>query len=182
MNTVPATAQKPKLKPNLTSVTPAGPPVEAPEIDTTTPIDISVIPFTHRDQPKWSAWMIGRMGEFWPHIGVMNYAGIMNQHMGQNSSLFIRAKKAILLAVVTRETLDPRPIVDIIFCFKHIPDDEQQNKDVRLLYRRVEDWAKHHGARYVRIMHPERIDMTQSRIKDALWCEEDKMFLKDLDK
>ncbi len=173
---------KQKTAPNLTSVTPAGPPPEPPEIDTTTPIDVSVIPFSHRDMPKWGAWLLYRLSDIWPQFTAMSYVGLTSQHMGPPTSLFIRGRKAILLAVITRETFDARPIADIVFCFKHHPDNQDEEKDVRLLFRHVENWAKRLGAKYVRILNQERVDSTLSRTKDNLWADEGKILLKDLDK
>ncbi len=175
------TAAKPKAKPNLTSVTPAGEVAPPPELDTATPIDVSVLPFNQLILPKWGPWMLARMQQHWPYLSGMNYLGALVPHMSSNGSLFIRAKRAVLLAVVTKETLDPRPFVDIVLCFKHRPDEQDEEKDVRLLFRRVEEWAKGMGAQDVRILHPERCDSTFSRLKDNLWADEAKYLRKGLD-
>lgn len=172
---------KAKQKVNLVSVTPSAPPPPGAEFDTTTPIDVSVIPFTQRELPKWGEWMLYRLAQHWPHLGPMNYAGMLMHHMADNGSLFIRSKKAILLAVVTRETFETRPIVDVVFCFKHHPDEQEEEKDVRLLFRRAESWGRSMGARYVRITKQERLDSTPSRTKDNLWADESKILMKDLD-
>lgn len=173
-----------KARPNLTSVTPSAPaaPPETEGMDTTTPMDTSVIAFTQRDFPKWGAWTLDRLQQFWPHLTGFNYMGILGQCMADRGTLFLRAKKALVMATVTREPMEPRPVCDIIFCFKHHPDDEQENKDVRLLFRRVEDWAKSQGVRYVRVLYPDRMDTTYSKTKDCLYADDVRVIVKDLDK
>lgn len=173
-------AIKAKKKTDLTKVTVAPPAPDRSSVDSTTPIDISILPFTQMNLQKWGPWLHSRMEEFWPHLTSMNYHGFILQQIN-NGSLFLYASRAIMLATVARETLEPRPIVDIEFGFKFEPEDEDQNKDIRLLIRRVEDWARGQGARYVRVKHPERIDMTLSRTEEALWADKVEIFMKDLD-
>ncbi len=177
--------QKPPVarpKPDLTTVTPAVPPPESEAMDTTTPMDISIRAFTMQDIPKWGAWALGRLALVWPHLTSFNYIGILGQCMADRGTLFLRAPRALIMAVVTREALSARPVCDIVFCFKHIIDDEQQNKDVRLLFRRVEDWARGQGVKQVRVLYPERLDTTYSRTKDALYGDDVKIIVKDLDR
>lgn len=177
------TAAKPeKAKLNLTSVTPPPPPPDAQKFDTTTPIDVSVIRFTQMHIAKWGPWMLARLAFLWPHFNSMNYIGILMQHMSSPGTLFIRSKFAVLLAVISRDTLDPRPVVDIIFCFKHHPDSQPEDKYVRMLFRHAEDWARSQGAMGLRVLHPERCDMTFSRTKEVLWGEEEKYLLKAITK
>lgn len=150
--------------PNLTAVTVAPESVAAAQPDTTTPVDITIQPYTMRDTPKWGKWMQYRLSRegYWPHLTELNYTGFLAQHIGQNTSLFIRAKRAVMLAVLTRETFDPRPVIDIVFLFMHDPADKDQNKDVRVLVRAAEKWGEGHGARMIRMLDPNRIDATMS--------------------
>jgi hypothetical protein len=182
MTAAAAQVSKAKSKPNLSTVTPMGRPPAPAEFDTTTPVDMSVLPFTAMFLPKWTPWLLARMEEFWPHLTTFNLGSYLAPYMNGNGSIMLRAKKAIILAVQSREAFDPRPTVDIVLCFKFDPDDQEQDKDVRLLFRRVDDWAKGMGAKEIQVKHPERIDLTPSRLKEVLWGEEVKIWAKDLDK
>lgn len=182
MSTPQAAPRPEKAKLNLTSVTPAVEPPEAPEIDTTTPIDVSIIPFTQRDFAKWGPWFFARLAFLWPHVTGANYLGMLMQHIASPGSLLIRSKHAVLLAVLTRESFDPRPIVDLVFCFKHRPDSQPEDKYARILFRQMEDWARDHGASGLRVLHPERCDLSFSRTKEVLWGDEQKYLLKTITK
>ena len=171
-----------KAKPDLTKATVAPPPVEPSAVDTTTPMDTSVLPFTMIYVPKWGPWLLSRLQEHWPHISEFHYKGILANLTNQNGNIFIRSKRAVLLATHSRETLEARPVVKVIFCFKFHPDDEDQNKDVRLLFRRVDEWAKSMGARYVRVETPAAVDLTPTRLKEILGGDEASYFVKDFDK
>lgn len=161
---------KPKI--NLTSVTPEPPPAETGEMDTKTPIDVSVIPFSQIHIAKWGPWLLARLQQHFSMFAPLNYIGILSHHMGSNHSLFIRSRYAILLAVISREPFEPRPYVDLVFCFKHVPEKPEQDKDARLLFRRMDEWARSHGALEIRILHPERCDLSFSRSKESLGAEE----------
>ncbi len=178
--TAPQAAQKTKL--NLTAVTPQPPPPENVPIDTKTPVDATVIPFTQLDTPKWGPWMMARLAFLWPHVNSMNYMSILMQIMGDKGSILIRSRRAIVLAVMTRESMEPRPVVDIIFCFKHDPNSQEQDKDVSLLFRRVEDWARGMGARGVRIMNPDNCDSARAKTRDILGAEDTRHMFKAITK
>lgn len=175
-----ATAQKP----DLTAVTPTtGRKVELPEYDTSTPVDQDVMPFSMIYMMKWRTWLMARMKEHWAHITEFNFNGIVAQHASQNGCMFIKAKRAILLATATRDALETRPVVKIIFCFKFHPENEDEDKDVRLLLRRVEEWANSQGAKEIRIENLEAFDMTRARLKnDFLKGESATYLVKGLDK
>lgn len=175
-------AQTTKAKLNLSAVTPQPPPPEDTKFDTTTPIDVSIIPFTQKDIGKWGPWLLARMAFIWPSFTNMNFQGLLLSHANTNSTLFIRSKFAILLAVVTRDTFDPRPVVDLVFLFKHHPADDAEDKFVRILFRHMEDWARSKGAGEIRVLHPDRCDMTFSRTKETLWGEEQKILVKAITK
>jgi hypothetical protein len=169
-------------KPNLESVTVSVPPPEPEAMDTTTPMDTSVLPFTHRDLPKWGPWTKYRMSQIWPHISNFSFVSQTAQIIADNSKLFIRSKYAILLASQGRETLDTRPVVDIVFCFMHHPERAEELADVKLLIKRVDEWSRRLGAKYIRAMHPERIDASFTTLKTYMLAKEDKLILKDLDR
>lgn len=173
-----------KPRPVLTSVTPMVAPPEVEPMDTTTPMDNSIRAFTRMDIPKWGPWVLARLQYFWPHLNTFNYVGLLGQFMSDRGTLLLRARKALIMAVITREPLEPRPVCDIVFCFKHTPDNEQENKDVRLLFRRVEDWARTQGVRYVRVLDADKMDTDYSRTKEILGESGDqvKYLRKDLDK
>ncbi len=169
-----------KVELNLASVTPQGPPIEMAEIDTTTPTDVTVIPFTEIHFAKWGPWVLGRLALIFPHLNNFNFRGILGQHIGVNTSLFLRTKKALILAVVTRETLEPRPYIDIVFCLKHFPEVQEDDKEVRLLFRRVEDWARGHGAIGIRMLHQDRCDMAFAKTKEGMRADEKKIVVKEI--
>ncbi len=170
-----------KAKPDLSTVTVAPPPPEPELIDTTTPVDTSVLPFTMIYMNKWGPWLLSRLQEHWDYISPLNFRGIVSGLTTQNGCIFIRAKRAILLAVASRDTLELRPVVKVVFCFKFHPEDDDETKDVRLLLRRVEEWAKTIGARYVRMENIAAIDLSPSRAKDALFGKDATYLVKDLD-
>lgn len=175
-----ATAQKA----DLTNVTPAtGARVPLPEYDTTTPVDQDVMPFSMIYMAKWRTWLMARMKELWPHLNDFNFNQTVAQFASQNGCIFIKAKRAILLASAARDPLETRPVVKIIFCFKFHPDDEDEDKDVRLLFRRVEEWAKSHGAKEIRIENLDAVDITRARLKNEILKGDNASYLvKGLDK
>lgn len=177
-----ASAKADKGKINLTSVTPSPPPPDRAEMDTTTPIDATVVPFTQLDTPKWGPWLMARLAFVWPHVNAMNYMSVLMQIMGDKGSILIRSRRAILMAVCSREALEPRPVVDIVFCFKHDPNSKEQDKDVKILTRRVEDWARGMGARGVRVMNPDTCDSTPGETRDILGAQDTKYIFKALTK
>ena len=185
MNTAVAVVEKTPSgadKPNLESVSIPPDPPEAEPLDTRTPMDVSVIPFTHRDLPKWGPWTQYRMSQHWPQISAFTFASHTAQLIGDNSKLFIRSMHAILLASHCRETLDMRPTVDIAFCYRHHPNRDEELNDVKLLIKRVDEWARRIGVRYIRVLHPERIDVPFGVLKTYMLAKEDKLILKDLDR
>ncbi len=173
---------KTKPRPDLTSVTPMMPAPEPEAMDTTTPMDISVLPFTMKEIPKWGPWLLARLNFLWPHFTASNYIGLMGQHMADSGTLLIKARKALLMAVATREAMNPRPVIDVVFIFKHVPEDEEQNKDVRLLVRHMENWGRSMGARGTRVLYPAHVDLTLSRAREIFVAEDVKYLGRDLDK
>ena len=183
MNAAAQAAMPTKKKgPDLSKVTPEGAYADPPEWDTTTPIDTSVDRFDNRMLPKRGAWLLSRMQPFWPGFNQMNYAGLLFMQMHDNGSLFIRSKRAIMLAVCSNETFEPRPTVDVVFLFKFHPNDEAQDKDALLLWRRAEEWAKGMGGRQLRVLHPDRVDVAMGRLKQWSDGDQPKALVKDLDK
>lgn len=170
---------QPKLE-NVTIPAPSDTP-ESEQFDTTTPVDTTVVPFTMRDMAKWGPWLLYRLTEFWPHLHELNYAGRLSQLMGDNDVLFLRTRRAIILATVSRETLETRPNCQVSFIFKHHPASDEEDKDVRILLRQLDLWACSKGVRHIRIMNKVRCDLNWSRLKDALHGEDAKHLTKDLD-
>ena len=182
MNTAASVSKTLKTRPNLSTVVPYSPPPEGPEMDTTTPMDTSVMPFTQMLIPKWGPWLLSRLNQHWDFMGPMTWKNHLAQHMGPNDSLLIKAKRAILLVVYNRETFEPRPVANIVFCFKFDPKDASQDADVKLLFDRVEDWAMKLGIQYITVRHPERCDLPYAKVREFLGGEERKVLVKDLDK
>lgn len=136
---------------NLTTVTPAPEMPPRPEFDTTTPINEQVTSFTMRDIPLWGEWLLYRLQMLYPHLGQLNYQGYLSQYIGNNWSIFIKTKYAIGMAVRVNDPFEQRPIVRNVFVFKHHPDQEEENKDVRLILSSYKNWGKSMGARRVEI-------------------------------
>lgn len=165
---------------NLTSATVAPPPSEKPEYDTTTPVNDQVEALTLRDMNTWGPWLLCRLQEHFPQFTALNYTGFLSQHMSQNHYKIVRTKFAVMMAAYTRDTLDIRPVIDLVFLFKHHPDREEENKDVRRLLRELDVWARSHGATHIRILHPDRCDANFSKMTDMLYGQQVKYISKEI--
>lgn len=167
---------------DLTTVTPAPPPPERAEVDTTTKIETPVERFTAVLLGKWTPWLLSRMRQHWPHLTEWNFPGVIAEHIRSNGSLLIRSHKAIMLAVLTREAIEPRPVVDIVFMFKFHPEDPEHDKFVRPLFRQAEEWGRSNGARHVRLVDVDHIDLTHTKAKDIMGSAKDAgVLVKELD-
>lgn len=167
---------------NLSTVTPPPPAIEMPEIDTTTPSASDIVRFTAIDLPKWGQWLAERLHIIYPQITPRNYMGFVTHHSSSNSSLFLRGKRSVILATRTLDGVNPRPVVDIRFCFKFHPDSEKENEEVRILVSRVESWAASQGAEGVRVLDENCFDVKPNKVKTLFTGEPRQVLYKALGK
>lgn len=182
--TAAATPAAQPTKPNLASVMPMSAPPPEQDLQSRTPMDRTIVPFTAIDLVRWRPWLFSRLHAHWPTLNDFYFPGIVQQLMADNANLFVRTAHTIMLATCQKECimLDPRPVVDIIFGFKHHPDEVKEDEELVKLIDHISEWGKRRGARLVRAKYPQRIDGRWGNVRKLMLAEETRSFVIDLDR
>ncbi len=120
--------------------TEAAPPPEPPkEFDTKTPALTAIRRFTLNDVPRYADKLYPHLKERFPHLHERMYGGWLRSCIDDNATFFVCGEATVAMAKMSRDPLDPRPVVDIVFCLgnpaEFVP-----------LYREILRWSKDLGA------------------------------------
>ena len=117
----------------------------------------------------WHQWLLGRLGEKWPHIGAANFATHARSWLDSNEFSFMRAGRAVALAARWTEPLAISPLVREVFLFTSDKANPAWRKDALRLYREMQIWAATMGAS--RVIVGECSDVTSGRLQEATGAE-----------
>lgn len=119
-------------------------PQEAPKFDTTTPAQPTKIRrFTLNDLPRYQENLYPHLKRIFPHLHERMYGGWLRSCIQDNSAFFVCAEATVALAQIIHDPLDPRPVVDIVFCLGDY-------KEYRGIVDEIMRWTKDIGAREAR--------------------------------
>lgn len=138
--------------------------------------------FTVVHLARWGAWLLSRLQRNWPHMTQWSYAGLLGNHTRSNESLLIKTQKAVMLAVLTQETFEQHPIVDIVFLYKFYPVDTEGNKWVRPLIREAKEWGRAKRASYIRLEQIDHTDLNATQTREIIGGGEIAVCFVDLNK
>jgi hypothetical protein len=156
-------------------------PAERADYATRYQFDLSIpvkrIALADLNSGPWHRWILTRLGEHWPHIGMANFATHARSWIDSNEAQFMRAGRVTALAMRWTEPLTVAPFVREVFLFTENKDNPLWRKEAVRLYREMQIWAGTTGASHVVI--GEHSDVTHGRLAEttgadehvALWLE-----------
>src|SRR5579863_10750420 len=107
--------------------------IERPDVATRFHFDLSLtakrVALADLNSGTWHKWLLGRLGEKWPHIGFSNFATHARSWIDSNGMLFLRCGRATALFAQEMEPLTVEPHVREVFMFV-------QNKDPQGAWRK----------------------------------------------
>lgn len=122
----------------------APPPAPPKEFDTTTPVKVDVRRFSLNDLPRYADKLYPVLKEIFPHLHQGMYGGWLRSCITDNASFFIVGKATVAMAKMINDPLDPRPVVQLVFCFGDLAE-------FKGMYEEMLRWAKDVGAREARL-------------------------------
>lgn len=119
---------------------------------------------------EWHQWLLGRLGERWPHIGGHNFRGHLVAWMNSNEHLLIRAGRGVAMAAKWPEPLSVNSIVREAFLFMEDKMHPTWRNEAVRLYREMQIWAATIGASRVDIGYC--TDITLGRLAEMVGAEQ----------
>lgn len=118
--------------------------IKPPEFDTTTPAQPTKIRrFTLNDLPRYEASLYPHLKKIFPHLHERMYGGWLRGCIQDNTCFFVCGEATVALAQIIHDPLDPRPVVEIVFCLGN-PHEH------RGIVNEIMRWTKDLGAREAR--------------------------------
>lgn len=152
-----------------TALTIAIPEFERADFATHYHFDLSIpvkrIALADLNSKAWHSWLLGRLGETWPHIGAWNFATHARSWVDSNEMLFLRAGRVTALAARWTMPLSLQPIVREVFLFTENKDNPLWRKEATRLTREMQIWAATIAASGVVI--GEHSDVTPGKLMEA---------------
>lgn len=102
-------------------------------------IEVKTEPFRDLHLPVWGPWLLYKLAKKWPRLNERTYISWLRNYMGVNTAFFRKSRRAIVLARVENDALDPQPVVKVVFFFKH---KECAPTEIGDLLRELTIWAK----------------------------------------
>lgn len=147
-------------------------PAPAKEFDTTTPVRVNIRRFTLNDLPRYQASLYPHLKEIFPHLHERMYGGWLQSTMQDNTAFLVCGDATVALAKMINDPLDPRPVVQIVFCLG-------DPKEFNGMYAEMLRWAKDIGAREARAWGDCRDQARALKILDTVKVTQMTMFYLD---
>ena len=128
------------------------PPAPEPKrvFDTTTPAETTVHRFTLNDLPRYADKLYPHLKERFPHLHERMYGSWLRSCITDNATFFVCGNATVAMAKMVHDPLDPRPMVDVVFCL----GDESEFVPI---YKEMLRWAKDLGAPEMRAFNADHI-------------------------
>lgn len=103
---------------------------------------VNVRRFSLGDLEDKGIWLLARLRERYPHISEHMFAGWLRGEMLSNESYFVCSPRAVAMAQILREPLEPQPYVKEVFVLAMDGGEDEAAQ----MYGEIKRWAQHSGA------------------------------------
>lgn len=108
---------------------------------------VNVRRFSLGDLEDKGVWLLNRLRERYPHISEQMFAGWLRGEMLSNECFFVCSPRAVAMAQVLREPLQPQPYVKEVFVLAM----DGGEGEAAQMYGEFKRWAKHSGAERIEV-------------------------------